>query len=596
MANIQTINIGTYANDGTGDDLRTAFNKVNANFASVNTQTINTISNLGAGTGVYSGLVSGNLEFKSLVAGSNVTLANDANTITINSNTWTVSQDPAPQLGNNLSLNSHNILGTGNIDITGSIIATGITSDISSTGTSSFHNAVLTGTLTASNITATNTINGSITGTAGSVTSLSINHLAQLGDVSDIAATTGQFLAWSGTQWQPSTAAGNVTGPTNSVGSGIAVFADVTGQLLESSSILISPITGALTASQTNNSIPFYYTAKYKFPTPGNVLGSLAYSAYENTLYYAGMVNSAPAWQPIFPSLYTDTNPKLSTDLDVNGHVITTTVTNGNVVIVANGFQGTVNINSPLKVSTISSNSGTLNLNPTNLTIGSGGTSTVNVSFQTNQYPASDLLLSQAFSYIQNHSTASSIPLTFYRTRSSIFGTIPAQTNDELGGIRFDGYITAGRTKGAEIAGIVDNTVTSSSMPTGLKFTTIGSAGTNTFKMGSDGSLTTGTVITTVTPGNYTFDASSSASQVTLTVGGTVTFSNFSGSILVNCYNSGTVTQYLCGGGGTPVAVGSSKVSATGTMASTSGISGYTFTATEAGVHSFYVIRTRTGA
>ncbi len=28
---IQTINLGTYANDGTGDDLRTAFQKVNAN-------------------------------------------------------------------------------------------------------------------------------------------------------------------------------------------------------------------------------------------------------------------------------------------------------------------------------------------------------------------------------------------------------------------------------------------------------------------------------------------------------------------------------------------------------------------------------------
>jgi len=28
---IQTINLGTYANDGTGDDLRTAFEKVNAN-------------------------------------------------------------------------------------------------------------------------------------------------------------------------------------------------------------------------------------------------------------------------------------------------------------------------------------------------------------------------------------------------------------------------------------------------------------------------------------------------------------------------------------------------------------------------------------
>ena len=29
---IQNINLGTYANDGTGDDLRSAFTKVNDNF------------------------------------------------------------------------------------------------------------------------------------------------------------------------------------------------------------------------------------------------------------------------------------------------------------------------------------------------------------------------------------------------------------------------------------------------------------------------------------------------------------------------------------------------------------------------------------
>lgn len=104
-----------------------------------------------------------------------------------------------------------------------------------------------------------------------------------------------------------------------------------------------------------------------------------------------------------------------------------------------------------------------------------------------------------------------------------------------------------------------------------------------------------GTTSTTSVPGTiWNYDASSS--NITLTVGQTVAFSHFSGSVLVNCYNSGTVSQYLCGGGGAPICIGSSKVTQTGTMSSTSGISGYTFTATEAGVHSFYVIRTRTGA
>jgi hypothetical protein len=103
-------------------------------------------------------------------------------------------------------------------------------------------------------------------------------------------------------------------------------------------------------------------------------------------------------------------------------------------------------------------------------------------------------------------------------------------------------------------------------------------------------------IASTVVPGGYQFDVSSNSAQVTLGIGDTVAFANFSGSVLVNCYNSGTVTQYLCGGGGAPRAVGSSKVTNTGTMASTSGIGGYTFTATEAGVHSFFVVRTRTGA
>ena len=35
MADIQTINIGNLVNDGTGDDLRTAFEKVNSNFTNL---------------------------------------------------------------------------------------------------------------------------------------------------------------------------------------------------------------------------------------------------------------------------------------------------------------------------------------------------------------------------------------------------------------------------------------------------------------------------------------------------------------------------------------------------------------------------------
>jgi hypothetical protein len=105
-----------------------------------------------------------------------------------------------------------------------------------------------------------------------------------------------------------------------------------------------------------------------------------------------------------------------------------------------------------------------------------------------------------------------------------------------------------------------------------------------------------GSISSTSAPGSYQFDVTSDSSKITLNNGDTIDFHNFSGSILVNCWTSGTVTQYLCGSGSTPIAIGSSRVTATGTMSSNGGINGYTFTATETGIHSFFVVRTRNGA
>jgi len=85
---IQTINIGTIANDGTGDDLREAFVKVNNNFAELNSRDSEntTAANLGsAGEGVFAQLSNQELQFKKIVAGTAVTLQSDSNSITINS-------------------------------------------------------------------------------------------------------------------------------------------------------------------------------------------------------------------------------------------------------------------------------------------------------------------------------------------------------------------------------------------------------------------------------------------------------------------------------------------------------------------------------
>jgi hypothetical protein len=81
---IQPINIGNVVNDGLGDDLRSAFQKVNANFADLAAGITVTASNLGGGTGVFKNKVGVDLQFKSLVAGTKMFIDELTNTIVIN--------------------------------------------------------------------------------------------------------------------------------------------------------------------------------------------------------------------------------------------------------------------------------------------------------------------------------------------------------------------------------------------------------------------------------------------------------------------------------------------------------------------------------
>ena len=114
---IQTINLGQYANDGTGDDLRTAFTKVNSNFSYLNNNDATTVTNLGSGTGIFAQKTGPDLQFKSLVGGAGIALSHDGTTITI-ANTGNVEDDTMPKLGGDLDLNGNNIVGTGDIQCT----------------------------------------------------------------------------------------------------------------------------------------------------------------------------------------------------------------------------------------------------------------------------------------------------------------------------------------------------------------------------------------------------------------------------------------------------------------------------------------------
>jgi hypothetical protein len=161
---LQTINLGSVANDGTGDDLREAFEKVIFNFSELDARTpeATTVTNLGTGEGLYASKNDAELQFKSLVGGNNVVLSSDSNeltidvdagvtqfviaadsgsltvventtvtiaggtlistarsgsTITINSSALAnIEQDTSPRLGGNLNANGYNLGSVGDID------------------------------------------------------------------------------------------------------------------------------------------------------------------------------------------------------------------------------------------------------------------------------------------------------------------------------------------------------------------------------------------------------------------------------------------------------------------------------------------------
>jgi len=82
---VQTINIGNVVNDGLGDDLRTAFQKVNANFSVLAAETTVSGANVGtSGVGLYKDKVGAVLEFKKLVAGTKMQLIDATNGIELN--------------------------------------------------------------------------------------------------------------------------------------------------------------------------------------------------------------------------------------------------------------------------------------------------------------------------------------------------------------------------------------------------------------------------------------------------------------------------------------------------------------------------------
>lgn len=158
---IQYVNVGNVVNDGTGDDLYTAFTKVNDNFRQIDFAQAqnNTISNVGQGIGIYKEKIGSDLRLKSVIAGDGISILDSGvdltitntsygihaihgddgafeasslndilnivgggnTTVTIVGNILTIDatfalvNDMNPQLGADLDLNGNNITGTGEI-------------------------------------------------------------------------------------------------------------------------------------------------------------------------------------------------------------------------------------------------------------------------------------------------------------------------------------------------------------------------------------------------------------------------------------------------------------------------------------------------
>ena len=170
---ITRINVGTLANDGTGDDLRQAFVKVNNNIDDLDARVQNqaTAQNLGGGTGIFYSKENGIIGLKSLVAGNNVQITNDENTITI-SNEGSITIQGTSGTGT-VSGPSRTLIVQGNQNINTTALGNTISVDIDPVGlVSQDTNPTLGGPLNANSnnivnagIITANAFTGALTGT-----------------------------------------------------------------------------------------------------------------------------------------------------------------------------------------------------------------------------------------------------------------------------------------------------------------------------------------------------------------------------------------------------------------------------------------------
>ncbi len=196
---INLVDLGSYPNDGTGDDLRTAFEKSNQNFQNIKNNVVLYAENLGNGSPIFLDKVLNTLRFRSIAsANNNLSLSYDSNSVTFNvqDSINSLIEDPNPRLGGDLTLNGYNIEGVGDIVINGDITANIITGTFEGNFSGDISGNI-TGNLTGNVI-------GNLTGNViGQVSDISNHTLSDLADVTASIPSNGQALIWTGNSWAP---------------------------------------------------------------------------------------------------------------------------------------------------------------------------------------------------------------------------------------------------------------------------------------------------------------------------------------------------------------------------------------------------------
>ena len=205
----QTIDVGTVINDGTGDDIRTAFVKVNDNFTELYNQGAqnNSGANVGTGVGVYKNKTGDILNFKTLTAGLGIYVTPGTNNIVIQ-NAW-------PSISRITADDTHEILSTGSASI---VVAGagGVTTSISGntltiTGGVNFNsltNPTLGGNLSLNgyNITGSGTVianlQGNLTGTVHNIDVRNLDKDINSFDFGTVTTTIPKtFMQWLKSQY-----------------------------------------------------------------------------------------------------------------------------------------------------------------------------------------------------------------------------------------------------------------------------------------------------------------------------------------------------------------------------------------------------------